>query len=255
MKNRNKIDTVYGKLVYPLKSALFQVYMLFGTFITMYLAKIGSYLPIGIVGFIIFFILPAIFSKHIRNHYTKKAKISFNESGLIIALFNTRTDRLEKQIFYKYSEIKGCKLNHKQDLYSSIIFIFNSGASDRLTFIDEASEADSSAIVYHQLLLHGGNLSESKMITIDPIYQASKKSIYMNKLYNDQFNIRAISVLRIFNRYIKYLLDPNGLQDQIQNTRQQLQTNSQNIELAFKYLDGISAEKEKPKPRKRKRHK
>lgn len=60
-----------------------------------------------------------------------------------------------------------------------------------------------------------------------------------------------IQVMRIFTRFRKHILDHGQLRVEIEEIRQQLHNNSQNIELVFQYLDELVVKKEEPKSRKR----
>jgi hypothetical protein len=149
------------------------IYMFSGGFISIYLAAKIQSIPLAILGFLIFIIIPLFSIKNLQTHFVRKVVFHFEQEAFVLQIFKPKTEILAKEFKYEYKDIKSCVLSTTSSRTSTIKLFFFQGRKLQTTFFSEKKNADTNQglIVFKRLYSFNQNI-----LLLPPFY-ASKGGI------------------------------------------------------------------------------
>lgn len=180
------------------------IYMVFGGYLSITLAsKLQSPL-LAVLGFLVFIVAPLVFNKPLRLKFLKQIKFTFDDEFVLFEIFNYKTEILEKQQQFKYTNIDSCVLSSTSKKTSTIKLFLQDSKKIQWTFVNEGQEKQDTADVDNNvsLTVFKEIYTFNKQILLLPPFYASKSGIIALIILSGLF-ITAITMNIIF--YSKFI--------------------------------------------------
>lgn len=147
--------------------------MLGGGYLSILLASNIRSIPLAVLGFIVFIIAPLILFKPLQRRFLRKVVFTFNDKCISVRISNLRTENIEREYQYSYSDIKSCTLSSSSARTSTIKLFFFQSQKFQCSFVsqDDGNNSNVSLILFKTIC------SFNKNIKLLPPFYASKSGI------------------------------------------------------------------------------
>ena len=153
---------------------IFMSYMLGGTYLSVGLASILQSPIIGMIGLVLFAVLPLSLMRRISGFFTNNIRVDFFSDHLAVLVFKSETDSLLNERVIYYKELMSCTINSTQNRYSVIYFNIMNTKKVKYTF--KSSLEDKSKNI--SVLIYANIKSRNNDIKLKPTFFASKQGSY-----------------------------------------------------------------------------
>ncbi|MBS1756304.1 MAG: hypothetical protein JSU03_03415 [Bacteroidetes bacterium] len=158
----------------------FLIFSLTGLYATVLLAINYHYSILGWIGFTCFFVGPLIFSSQWKKIFKRKAIVFLDEDFFGIQIFKNKSEVLEKEHKYYYSQIKSYKVGESSNDDSCVLSLIFKNGRKKVTFTFLKQKPENNIINSFVSKINKLNSinSEENKITIMPNLFATKKGTY-----------------------------------------------------------------------------
>jgi hypothetical protein len=169
------------EIYYSRKSFVYLFSIIMVLFIALYFWGIMFNTPLfPILGFIFLCFLPFFFQKRIKNFFTKRAFLEFDDFRISIKVYQHNNDFNTNKLIFNWHEIKSYKIYFSPSKITILTFYFKNGSSktfgfkDNKTF-DEAMEGESVFYIFYSFVnRYNLNKDTNKKINLTRSFLSSK---------------------------------------------------------------------------------
>ncbi len=142
--------------------------------------QLGFSLTIIVIGVVIFFICPLLFINQKMNVFSKKAIIELTNEYFKISIINKKTEGLEKEYVYRYSDIKSFQMAQSEFNDSSYLkLILKNREKAKFSFFKQLNdEHNVLKNIKSFFALYNENKNLDERITLLPNFYATKAGGY-----------------------------------------------------------------------------
>ena len=138
-----------------------------------------------IFGSICLFISPFIFQKNIRNIFTRKVLLEFDEQAFIVTEFPLKKDTIITKSIFNWADIKSYKVDFTKLNYTNLTIYLKDGSNktfgfkDKNTFEEALKEEGVFNIFYSYVKQYNADKEINKKITLTPVFFTTRSGSFI----------------------------------------------------------------------------